>query len=67
MSKMMITAEKKNQFILQCGWARVLNLNATIIGGWGRKRSIPYVLQSKLPEIEQIVFMDGSVENGKFQ
>ena len=44
-----------------------MNLNATIIGGWGGKRSIPYVLQSELPQNEQIVFMDGSVENGKFQ
>ena len=39
-----------------------MNLDATIIGGWGGKRSIPYVLQSKLPQIEQIFFMDGSVE-----
>ena len=63
---MMITAEKKSIHLIveeamrvgSCFEFRCDN-NRGIGGG---KRSIPYVLQSKLPQNEQIFFMDGSVE-----
>ena len=65
MSKMMITAEKKSIHLIVEEAMRVgscFEFKCDNNRGMGGRRSIPYVLQSKLPQIGQIFFMDESVE-----